>query len=450
MARHVPRLAVSAQRFRARRLAHVLVCRDTSFDDEPLRAQNRSLVAGAVLAVILVAGCAILAVIRPQGVPDAAPILLARESGAMYVRVDGTVHPVLNLASARLISRTAAAPVVVAERALERLQRGPRLGIPGAPDAIGQPLDDATWTVCDTDRTLVAAGTPPPPLDPTRTVLATARGESATTTFLLYDGVRARVDLRERAVARALHLDGVVPVPVSRALLDTLPEVPAVTAPVITGAGASSVGGLPVGAVVRVARADADELHVVLADGLQRVGAVAAEVIRAAYRGTDDIPTIDPSAVAASPIVTILPVGEFPGSTRTPIGAADEVAVCVHWTPGETVVLSGDSQAVGASVGTALAQADGTGPRVDAVAVPAGRSVYVRSVGATGAASSDGPRFLVTDAGIVYGVPDDDAATALGLTEPAATAPWPILTQLPAGPELAIAAASVAWDVARA
>lgn len=448
MARHTPtRLAASAQRFWTRRLTHTLVLGDASLDEEPLRTQNRSLVAGAVLAVIVVAGCAVLAVIRPQGVPDSAPILLARESGAMFVRVDATVHPVANLASARLISHAAAVPVIVSERALARLARGPSLGIPGAPDAIGQPLVEAPWTVCDAERTVVSAGGAPPPFDPTRTVLATPRGESASTTFLLYDGVRARVDLRERAVARALRLDGVVPVPVSRALLDTLPEVPPVTAPSIPGAGAPSATGPPVGSVVRVARTDADEFHVVLADGLQRVGAVAAEVIRAAYRGTGEIATIDPAAVAASRSVDTLSIAEFPSSTTTPVGVADGLAVCVAWRPGGAAVLTGDTARLNTTGGIALAQADGDGPRIDAVVVPGGRSVYVRSVGATGSALTDGPRFVVTDSGVVFGVADTDAATALGLGDRVGTAPWSILARLPSGPELSIAAASAARDI---
>ena len=58
------------------------------------------------------------------------------------------------------------------------------------------------------------------------------RGESAATTYLLYDGRRARVDLRNHAAVRALKLDGVAPRPVSRALLDAVPEAPGITTPV--------------------------------------------------------------------------------------------------------------------------------------------------------------------------------------------------------------------------
>ena len=62
------RLAISGHRFLLRRTEHALVRRDVRMIDEPMRAQARSLVTGCALAVVAVAGCAILAFIRP---PDA-------------------------------------------------------------------------------------------------------------------------------------------------------------------------------------------------------------------------------------------------------------------------------------------------------------------------------------------------------------------------------------------
>ena len=66
-----------------------------------------------------------------------------------------------------------------------------------------------------------------------RPILATAAGEHLSTTYLLYGGKRAAVDLRDLAVVRALRLDGVTPRQVSRSFLDLLPELPAITAPPI-------------------------------------------------------------------------------------------------------------------------------------------------------------------------------------------------------------------------
>ena len=66
----------------------------------------------------------------------------------------------------------------------------------------------------------------------------------------------------------------------SSAVLNAVPEVPPITAPYIPGVGRrgpTSLGGLPVGTVVRVARAGDDELYVVLLEGVERVGQVAAD-----------------------------------------------------------------------------------------------------------------------------------------------------------------------------
>jgi type VII secretion protein EccB len=447
------RLQVSAQRFLTRRLEHALVRRDVTMSDDPMRAQSRSLAAGCVLAAIAVAGCAVMALVKPHGTPGDAPIVMARESGALYVRLGDTLHPVFNLASAQLISRSNAKPIVVTESSIAAVKSGPMVGIPGGPATIGAALPQQPWTVCDEARTVVIVGSELG-LDPSHTVLVTPRGESVATTYLLYDGWRAEVDLRDRAVVRALRLDGVTPLPVSRALLDTVPEVPAVAVPRIGGFGGpgpEQLGGLAIGAVVRVARADSDEFYVVLADGVQRIGAVAADVVRFGYGGPDELPTVTPAVIAGATPVDTLPVDTFPRRASTPTGAKTGALVCVRWLPGETagqsstVVLTGRPEALDGVRVSELAQRDGEGPKVDAVAIPGGRSAFVRSARTLGDDGSTGPRFLITDSGVAYGIRDDETANALGLTD-AEAAPWSIVAHLPSGPELSVDAASVLRD----
>lgn len=439
-------------------MMHALVRRDASMHDDPLRAQSISLAVGAIVASLVVAVGTAVGLMRGGGVPDSASIVMGRSSGALYVRVGDTLHPVLNLASARLVARAPANPVPAAEASISALRRGPLMGIPGAPASIGEPLLDPVWTVCDDDRTVVAVGrSEVDHLDSARPVLVAARGEGAATTFLMYDGQRAAVDLRDLAVVRALRLDGVVPVPVSRTLLDVVPEVPRIAPPPIAERGApgpASLAGAPIGSIVTVHRADDTERYVVLRDGLQRVGEVAADLIGYAY-DTAGRPSVSvaPAAVAALPLADDLPVDSFPSQARAPVGAADGYAVCARWHPGtaartssNTDVLMGISPfSPGARV-TALAQADGPGPGVDAVSMTGGGAAYVRSARVVGDDGASGTRFLVTDAGVVFGVHDDDAATFLGLSGAPQAAPWPVLAHLPRGPELSVEAASVVRD----
>ncbi len=411
--------------------------------DEPMRARARSLVAGCALAVVAVAGCAIVAFVRPQDALGDAPIVMVRESGALYVRVGDTLHPVLNLASARLVAGTAADPVFIKESELRTAKRGALLGIPGAPAGIPEPLsaDESHWTVCDdVNGTTVIAGPTAAgarELAGDRTMLV--RSPSDAVTYLLYDGRRARVSLAEPAAVKALRLDGVEPVDVSTAVLDAIPEAPQITAPAIASAGQrgpSTLGGVPVGSVVRVDRADADENYVVLENGVQRVGRVGADIVRFSdSQGATEIVTVPADAISATPTVQTLPVTTFPDAMTPPV--ADDV-VCAHWLPSDTTtIFTGPALPLAAGQSpVALAQADRTGPNADAAFVPPGRCLYVQST----------HRYLVADTGVRFGVRDAETAAALGLPPEVAPAPWPILRLLADGPELSRAAALVAHD----
>jgi type VII secretion protein EccB len=289
-------------------------------------------------------------------------------------------------------------------------------------------------------RTTVLVGRAPAHLNSSGSALVTARGESAATTYLLYNGRRARVDLRNHAVVRALKLDGIAPRPVSRALLDAVPEVPEITAPVVTRIGAPSpLRGFPVGTVVRLSRAGSAEYYVALAGGVQRVGEVAADLIRFTYSHRRDIVTVAPGLIGSVPIVDELPVTTFPDHG----GVADAPVLCTR----SGAVLVGDSLPVdGDRAVVALAQADEAGPGVDSFAMPPGRSAYVRAAGVSGEGAATGALYLVNDSGVVFGIRDEDAARRLGLASPAVPAPWPLLAQLPRGPELSVRSASVGRD----
>jgi len=460
------RLQVSGYRFLVRRIECALLRRDIRTVNEPIRAQAMSLVTGCVLATIVVAGCALLAVLRPQAALGSAPIVMGQESGALYVRVGDTFHTVLNLASARLIAATDANPRPVRESELSRTKRGPLLGIPGAPQLLAQPIDEQAWTICDTDSnaspaTTVIVGPADGPLSrrlpPEQSVLVTPY--SGSPTYLLYNGRRAVVNLSDVAVVRALRLEGIAPRTVSRSLLNAVPEAPPITAPRIPGAGdrgPAELPGFPVGSVLGMTRADRDEYYVVLSAGVQRIGQVAADLIRLDdSQGTANIIAVAPDVIRASPTVNMLPVSTFPDRVSTPLDG-DVTTLCVTWAPAqsgraEVWFLAGGGLPVPAGqVAVTLSQADGNGPAVDRVYLPPGRSAYVRSTGLSGDHPHAGTRYLVTDTGVRFAIHDDDAAHDLGLPATATPAPWQVLATLPSGPELGRENALVAWDTVAA
>jgi len=447
------RLQVSGYRFLVRRMEHALLRGDTSMLRDPVRAQSLSLVVGCVLAVVGIGICAMLAFLRPDSPVGDAAIVMSRESGALYVRVGDTLHPVPNLASAHLVVGSAAKPRVVSDANINRAKRGPLMGIPGAPEFVATPLsqNESAWTVCeDTTTTLIAGHTNELHRgDRQPSVLVTARGESAATTFLLYGGQRAQVDLRNPGVVWALRLDGVEPRPVSRAILDAIPEAPPIVVPHISDAGLpSAVPGMRVGTVVRVLRVDSDDYFVALAGGVQRIGEVAANLIRSVdSQGGREIPSVTPDVVNGLAAVDSLAVSTYPLHAGATLGAPDSGVLCVGWRPGrpETSVWTYDSMPVGIT-STALAQADNEGSAIDSVAVPLGRSAYVRATALLGRGAGSGPLYLVTDRGVLFGIRDEDTAKVLGLPGAPVAAPWPLLSRLPRGPELNRDSASVARD----
>jgi len=201
--------------------------------------------------------------------------------------------------------------------------------------------------------------------------------------------------------------------------------------------------------VLRVARADGDEYYVVLSHGIQRIGRVAADLLRFSdSHGARTVISVAPDVIRATPTVTDLPVATFPDRTPMLLDAGS-TTLCVSWrhvaSGGVEVALSAGGLPI--PVGqepVKLSQADGNGPAVDAVYLSPGHSAYVRATALSGDSPQAGTRYLITDIGVRFAVHDDDAAHDLGLPNTTVAAPWPVLAQLPAGPELSRDKAAVA------
>jgi hypothetical protein len=70
------RLHVSGYRFLLRRIECGLLGRDIRAANEPIRAPAQSLMAGFLLAIAVLTGCAAVAVLRPQAPLENAPIVV--------------------------------------------------------------------------------------------------------------------------------------------------------------------------------------------------------------------------------------------------------------------------------------------------------------------------------------------------------------------------------------
>ncbi|EME21309.1 hypothetical protein G419_09936 [Rhodococcus triatomae BKS 15-14] len=448
-------------------MEHALVRRDVRMLHDPMRSQSRALAVGAILSLVVVAGCAALALIRPKDSIGNAQIVVGKDSGAMFVVLEDTLHPVLNLASARLVTGRDDRPAIVKESELATRPRGALLGIPGAPSALPHENPGA-WTLCDSIApggaravtTSIVLGGP---------FLGEGAGDlgddeallvqSLDGTWLVHKGTRSRVDLGDHAVVLAFDLDDVVPRPISEGLLSSIPEVPGLAPPVIRDAGQEPsypMQGKPIGSVVQVQDARETRYYVVLADGLQRIGRSTADLIRYAdSHGVTEMDTVTPDVVTGPPMSTALPVASFPDTPPRIVDDHADPVSCLSWRPvtgdggvqATVAVIAGNTLPLPAGAKpVTLAQSDGPGKMADEFYAGPGTGALVHSTGIGPSSERTGALYFVADTGVRYGVESRESAHVLGFTEESVPAPWPILGLLAPGPKLGREEALLAHD----
>jgi type VII secretion protein EccB len=478
------RAQVNGYRFLIRRLEHALIRADSRMIHDPMRGQIRSLLVGLVIAILITGAAGVLAFFKPSPNIGNAQILLSTSNGGLYVRIGDRLHPVLNLASARLITGKADAPKSVSDKWLNQLPRGPMVGIIGAPNSIhgGADMRMSAWTVCDTVQTpdvsksvglasvqtTVIAGDLTLNDDmrkasPAQMLLV----RSGDTVYLIFDGVRALIDPKDSVVVNALHLQNAQTRPISGALLNAFPLVPPIRSVTIDAAGAVNpmFATYPVGSIVKTVDSRGEQLYVVLPTGLQPVSSAAADIIR--YSNPNDAASqgareVSPSLVSRVPIVHTLPIDHYPGVSPQVVNDEPDRAVCMAWERANSAAQATVQLLVGhrlpipdGAEPVGLATGDGNGPGVDSVYLKPGTGEYVQATGGEADSRAMGQLFYVSDAGVRYHIKDLPTAAALGMTgvhqprddaDVPQLAPWPVVSLLPAGPELSQEAALVSHD----
>lgn len=460
---------VDAYRFGLRRLEAALVRGDPVPLHEQVRSQRRAALAGVALGLLGLCGTAVLAKVVPEPNWTQQAVVVGAGSGAMYVVAHGPdrLVPVANLPAARLVlaalrsggstgaDPATATPVTVPDAALDTAARTPTAAVPGAvavrPDG---PAVPPRWAVCDRTtadghlvRTTVVAGMEPPePMAPGDGVLLDGPDGA---TWLVTAGHRHRVDTGDGRVMAAFGLTARVPRAAAPDLVSLLPEGPVLATPEVPGRGGPAPRGVPgrIGDVLVAHPVGGAARHFVgLAGGLQEVPDVVAELLRVASGASRAVP-IDADELAGAELVDHVPVDGWPVGAPRLREPAESPVTCWTWTangdpPGDVWV--GAAEPLPATTPpVALAQADGPGNRVDAVAVGPGGPVRAAGPGRPPGA---GPVWLVAATGVTFGVADDSTAAALGITA-AEAAPEAALRLLPTGPALDLAAAGRVVDV---
>lgn len=465
------RAQVNGYRFLLRRLQHALIRGDSRMIHDPMRGQIRAMLVGTVAAVLISAAAGVLAFFKPTPNFGTSTIMLSQTDGAMFVRIGDRLHPVLNLASARLITGKPDSPAPVDPKFLDTVPRGPLVGIIGAPNGLhrGDDMGMSSWTVCDSpeEETTVLANDPVldddirvAPAD--QAILASSDGTSV---FLIYDGVRAAIDPRDRVLFNALRLGNSRIRMVSPGLLNAFPQVEPIVPIVLVDAGRPATylsSQHPVGSVLRTVDSTGEQLYVVLPGGVQPISPATADIIRygnqqpaAVSQPTD----VSPAMLSTVPIVDDLPVDHYP--VAVPQFAPPDGVTCMSWQRDDSAPGPISRTLVGRRLPIPrgaqpvhLATADGSGPGLDYTYLSPGTGEYVQTTGRDGRTTA-GQLFYVSDLGLRFHIADAAAATALGVVgvknginapETAQAAPWAVVGLLPPGPELSKQAALIAHD----
>lgn len=315
----------------------------------PLTRLRGSLSVGFAIGVLVLVAAFVVSMVNPKPDSGIAAIMTTR-SGGIFVQFNGRLHPVTNLASARLIVGKADEAKVATDAALRSLPTGPLMGIPSAPNLLSPRTDEtAVWTVCDWRDTAVPlsllktgdittaviagddmldGGTD---LGNTRAVLVKPAGDP-TRLWLLYRDTRAEVGRGDYAAQAALGLTPSLietAVTVSASLLATIAPSPVLTAPRLVNQGQPSptVNGSAIGDVLTVTTASGSRaFYLIGSGGVQQVSPVLAQMMintGAAQKLVDD-----PASVQAMPRVGIVDDSRFPSQVPTLVS---EPALCWSW-----------------------------------------------------------------------------------------------------------------------
>lgn len=163
-------------------------------------------------------------------------LVLVEDTGARYLSLDGVLHPVHNLTSARLLAGDNLTVSSMKSESLREAPRGPAVGVVGAPDSLPAPenLDGEVWSACATwsnqatgtvepGLSLVVGSPPQGTAVNQDTAIAVAGPDGHD--YLLWNGRRLRLrpskDVRQAIGAGAAALP-----PVSAAFLGVVPAGP--------------------------------------------------------------------------------------------------------------------------------------------------------------------------------------------------------------------------------
>jgi len=446
---------LQSYQFLVQRVVSALVMRETDPAQSPFRRLTGSAFASLMVAVLALAAVGVYGIIKPGGKNtwrSGDSVIVEKETGTRYVYREGKLHPMANYASALLLLGNASKPLSVSRNSLVGVARGPRLGIPDAPDNLPSPdrILGAPWTLCSQQQE-DASGTPVP-----TSVLVVGEqpdgGRRLGERAVLVEDVKSgrpyliwhnhRYEIANGKVLDALVLSQERRIQVGGAWLNSLPAgEPLAPMPIAgRGTGSRAIEGAAVGQVFVVTSQGGErQFYVALQDALAPITEVQADILLTAGGGKD-AKELTPGVAAAAPKAPATPAGdEQPPATRPDMEPLSDsrTAVCAAFggaASAPSVLVNTAVRGADDAMRTSAQTADGTA-LADRVLVEPGWGSVVEAMPSPDA--DNGTLYLVTDQGERYPVASTEVLDALGYSgvRPVRL-PASLVVRIPEGPAL--------------
>jgi type VII secretion protein EccB len=453
---------MQAYRFVIRRIVAAVLSGEPETIDRPMRRLGLSLFASSMVAVIALAAFGIWGWITEQGQPpEIGDLLIEQGTGTIYVvlpddlRPEGRLHPVYNIASARLLLGEPGEPKNVSASSLVDEPRGRLLGIPDAPEALPDPDDllGLPWQVCGV----------PPGASSTEPITAVVidrelSGEplgeqglhvvAGDVHYLLWNNAGLPISRNPEVAMFAFGLprEGFE---VGEPLITSLNPGPEFGPPQLPGLGDDSgfvINGrqLVIGELLEIG----GDNFMVTSDGLGGINRVTRKLLE----DTERVPVRSVIAADAEHIDDVGPLEPegFPDSTLQPHPSADDrPTVCSAYVGGPDSGPAGTTIEIFDSPPDALLDeslnVDQTPrdsvPVADRVVIAGGRGMLAKAISHAGTESAGDTLYLITDQRLKYPLtPEAKEALGYGDVDPVPI-PENQLALVPTGPSLNQAAA---------
>ncbi|MEV0272608.1 type VII secretion protein EccB [Hamadaea sp. NPDC050747] len=454
---------LQAYQFLLQRATSALVLRETDPEQLPFRRSAAAAYAGVALAIVALACVGVYGMIVPGGATawrQDNTVIVEKETGTRYVWTQGRLHPVTNYASALLLVGTHAKTVRVSRDSLVGVPRGPRLGIPDAPDALPGPdrLLTGAWSLCSApttdvtggrvDESVLLVGTNPTGGRTLGDQALAAQLASSGERFLIWRGHRHPVN-DYATVGAGLALTTLPWVRVGQAWLDVLPlGAPIEPIPVPdAGKPSTAVAGrtdLRIGALLMVQATGGRQYYLAERDSLRPITELQYDIQRAYPPTLAAYPGAEPYALALAPSLAAAARQPNPVADPAPPARPEmaplrgrEATVCTTFAPGEAIPrLTIDPALPPADPMSVTIRRTNTGtPLADRVYVPPGWAAVVESMPSPEAPA--GTLTVVTDVGRRYPVARPEVLGMLGYpADRAVKLPAGLVARLPDGPGL--------------